>query len=219
MSTPVRIIGFEVGGPSVDEPHERIPMDTMTGAEAEAGRALTRSWWLFLVTGIAWVVLAFVVLSWDPTTPALIGFLTGLVLIAAGVNEAVTIAFVDGWKWLHGVLAALFVVAGFLALLAPFQTFGILALLIGWYLLFKGLADVIFSIVERDALHLWGLLLASGIIEMAIGIWAIGYPGRSAWLLILWVGIGALIRGITEIVLAFKLRHEREHPSGTFAVA
>ena len=55
-------------------------------------------------------------------------------------------------------------------------------------------------------LHLWGLLLASGIIELVIGVWAIGYPGRSAWLLILWVGIGAVIRGVTEIVLAFKLR-------------
>jgi uncharacterized membrane protein HdeD (DUF308 family) len=56
---------------------------------------------------------------------------------------------------------------------------------------------------------LWGLLLASGIIELAIGVWAIGYPGRSAWLLILWVGIAALVRGITEIVLAFKLRGVR----------
>ena len=100
-----------------------------------------------------------------------------------------------------------------MALLEPFQTFGVLALLIGWYLLFKGVADVIFSIVERDVLHLWGLLLASGIIEIAIGMWAIGYPGRSAWLLILWVGIGALIRGVTEIVLAFKLRGATAPPS------
>jgi uncharacterized membrane protein HdeD (DUF308 family) len=52
-------------------------------------------------------------------------------------------------------------------------------------------------------------LLASGIIQMAIGVWAIGYPGRSAWLLILWIGIGALMRGITGIVLAFKLRSVR----------
>lgn len=195
-------------------------METMNDSEvAEATRRLTKNWWLFLVTGIAWVVLAFVVLAWDPGTAALIGYLVGFMVIAAGVNELVTIAFVDRWKWLHGVLGAVFLIAGVMALLEPFQTFGILALLIGWYLLFKGIADVIFSIVERDALHLWGLLLASGIIEMAIGLWAIGYPGRSAWLLVLWVGIGALVRGVTEIVLAFKLRSERDHPTGTFAVA
>jgi uncharacterized membrane protein HdeD (DUF308 family) len=131
------------------------------------------------------------------------------VLIAAGINEFIEIGVAEGWKWLHAVLGVLFVIAGVMALMSPFQTFGILALLIGWYLLFKGIGDIVISIVERDALHLWGLLLASGIIQMAIGVWAIGYPGRSAWLLILWIGIGALMRGITEIVLAFKLRTVR----------
>ena len=32
-----------------------------------------------------------------------------------------------------------------------------------------------------------------------------GYPGRSAALLIIWVGIGAIIRGIAEIVAAFHV--------------
>lgn len=195
-------------------------MEQMTESEAAAvGRSATKMWWLFLATGIAWVIFGCVVLAWDPGTAALIGYLTGFLLIAAGINEFIAIGFVAAWKWLHAVLGVLFVIGGVLALLVPFQTFGILALLIGWYLLFKGLASVIFSIVGRDALHLWGLLLATGILEMVIGVWAIGYPGRSAWLLILWVGIGALIRGITEIVLAFKLRSERDHPSGDLAIA
>lgn len=164
-------------------------------------------WWLFLVTGVAWVIVAFIVLGLDPDAPAAIGYLTGFVLIAAGVNEFVELGVAESWKWLHGVLGALFVVTGVLALMSPLQTFGVLALLIGWYLLFKGLFDVVLSIALREALHLWGLLLGAGIIQIAIGIWAIGYPGRSAWLLVLWVGIAALMRGITEIVLAFRLRH------------
>jgi uncharacterized membrane protein HdeD (DUF308 family) len=172
----------------------------------EAERQFTRLWWMFLVTGIAWVVISFMVLAFKPTTPATIGYLAGFVLLMAGVNELVEVSFVEGWKWLHIVLGVLFLIAGIMALMEPFQTFGILALLIGWYLLFKGMADIIISIVERDELSLWGLLLASGIIELIIGVWAIGYPGRSAWLLVLWVGIAALSRGITEIVLAFKLR-------------
>jgi uncharacterized membrane protein HdeD (DUF308 family) len=172
-------------------------------------REVTRLWWVFLLTGIAWVLIAFMVLAFKPTTPATIGYLTGFVLIAAGVNEFVTIGFADGWKWLHGVLGVLFVVAGIMALSSPFQTFGVLALLIGWYLLFKGTFDIIISIVERDVLPLWGLALASGIIELALAMWALGYPGRSAWLLVLWIGITALMRGITEIVMAFKLRGVR----------
>ncbi len=193
-------------------------MDTLTDTEvATANRRLATAWWLFLLTGIAWVLLAFVVLTWDPGTAALIGYLVGFLLIAAGVNELVTIGFVDSWKWLYGVLGATFIVAGFLALTAPFQTFGILALLIGWYLLFKGLASVVLSIAGRHALPLWGLLLAAGLLEMAIGAWAIGYPGRSAWLLVVWIGVGALIRGITEIVLAFELRGQRHEPTAVVA--
>jgi len=182
-------------------------MTVMTDSDmVEIETAMRPAWWLFLVTGIAWTVIAFMVLTIDPTTPAMIGYLAGFVLLLAGVNEFVATALVEDWKWLHIVLGILFVIAGIMALLDPFQTFGILALLIGWYLLFKGIADVVISIAERAVLPLWGLLLASGIVELVIGVWAIGYPGRSAWLLILWVGIAALARGITEIVLAFKLR-------------
>lgn len=187
-------------------------MTTMSDSEAlEAERQFSKHWWLFLVTGIAWVIISLVVLTLQPGTTALIGYLMAFVLLAAGVNELATIGYVEGWKWLHGVLGVLFLVAGIMALLSPFQTFGILALLIGWYLVFKGIGDIIVSIATRDVLHLWGLLLASGIIEVAIGVWAIGYPGRSAWLLILWVGIGALMRGISEIVTAFRLRGVRDN--------
>ena len=34
-------------------------------------------------------------------------------------------------------------------------------------------------------------------------LWALGYPGRSAWLLVLWVGFGAMFRGIGDLVAAF----------------
>jgi uncharacterized membrane protein HdeD (DUF308 family) len=183
---------------------------TLTESDViEVRGQITRMWWLFLVTGIAWTLIAFAVLATDANTPALIGLLTGFVLLLAGLNEFVAIAFTSGWRWLHGVLGALFSITGIMALVEPLQTFGILALLVGWYLMLKGIADIVVSIADRHRLPLWGLLLASGIIELAVGVWAIGYPGRSSWLLIVWVGLAALVRGVTEIVLAFQLRSGR----------
>jgi uncharacterized membrane protein HdeD (DUF308 family) len=175
-----------------------------SGATLE--RETVRGWWIFLVTGIAWVLISLVVLSFDPASAKAIGILTGIVIIAAGMNELLTTALVSTWRWLHAVLGVLFVVVGVAALLDPFQTFGILALLIGWYLIFKGIFGIVFSIAARGEIRLWGLMLAVAILEVAIGVWAVGYPGRSAWLLILWVGVGALMRGITEIALAFQVR-------------
>jgi uncharacterized membrane protein HdeD (DUF308 family) len=170
------------------------------------GEDLTGPWWLFLITGIAWILISFILLALKPGAVTTISFLLGFVLTFAGINELVAIGYTEGWKWLRVAMGILFLLAGFMALVQPFQTFGVLALLIGWYLLIKGLFDVIVSIVDRSVIPLWGLLLAAGLFEIALGVWAIGYPGRSAWLLIIWVGIGALLRGITDIVAAFS-RH------------
>ena len=36
--------------------------------EREATRDAARLWWLFLATGIAWIVVAWMILRWDPTS-------------------------------------------------------------------------------------------------------------------------------------------------------
>ena len=51
-----------------------------------------------------------------------------------------------------------------------------------------------------------------GIAELLIGFWAAAYFGRSVILLVAWVGARALLRGITEILLAFKLRGVKRVP-------
>jgi uncharacterized membrane protein HdeD (DUF308 family) len=107
---------------------------------------------------------------------------------------------------LHALLAILFIGGGIASFIHPLQTFGILAILIGWWLVVKGTVDIVESVAGRDLMDLWGLALALGIAEVLIGIWAVGSPVRSAWLLILWVGLGALTRGITQIFLAFRVK-------------
>src|SRR5262245_38458872 len=120
-------------------------MATVIPDDVAAAAELARRWWLFLITGLGWILISFLIFGSGYSTPALIGYLAGFVLIAAGVNELFTMGFVAEWRWLHVVLGVLFVVAGIMAVLSPFQTFGILALLIGWYLLFKGTFTIVFS--------------------------------------------------------------------------
>lgn len=179
---------------------------------ASVEKAVSKTWWVFLISGIAWILISLVVLAFDPASAATIGLMMAFVLIAAGVTEFMAAALAEGWRWVHAILGVLFIVTGVLALMQPLQTFGILALLIGWYLVFKGTFDIIFSIAAHRELPLWGVLLAAGILQLIIGVWALGYPGRSAWLLILWVGIGALMRGIGDIIGAFQIRHLGTRP-------
>jgi uncharacterized membrane protein HdeD (DUF308 family) len=45
-------------------------------------------WWLFFLTGIAWLVFALLVFQWDYTTVYAISFLFRVVAVIAGVNDA-----------------------------------------------------------------------------------------------------------------------------------
>jgi uncharacterized membrane protein HdeD (DUF308 family) len=166
----------------------------------------SRWWWVVLLTGIGWTVLGIIVLDADLDSAATIGLLVGGYLIAAGVMEFALIGWSEGWKWLHAALGVLFVVGGLMAFGEPFQTFAVLAKLVGFLLVMKGVIDFVIALGTRHDSDLWWAMLIAGVIEMAIGFWASGYPGRSATLLLLWVGVGAFVRGILQIILAFRLR-------------
>jgi uncharacterized membrane protein HdeD (DUF308 family) len=62
------------------------------------------------------------------------------------------------------------------------------------------------GLARREETDLWWMFAIIGVIEVLIGFWAIGYPGRSIALLIVWVGASALAKGITQIIGAFVLR-------------
>ena len=59
---------------------------------------------------------------------------------------------------------------------------------------------------EVHEVEVWWLQLIGGIIELALGFWAAGYYGRSAILLVAWVAAFAIVRGVTNIVMAFRVR-------------
>jgi uncharacterized membrane protein HdeD (DUF308 family) len=167
--------------------------------------AVGKWWWVLLGMGILWIVIGLYVLQAHYGSAVAIGYLVGFWLVFAGIAEFVEMAAVPGWKWIHAVLGVLFVIGGIAALTSPFQTFTVLAELIGIFLVVKGTFDFVIALAVRHDIDLWWMTLIAGILEILIGVWAMGYPGRSAALLIVWIGIGAIIRGIAEIVTAFHV--------------
>jgi uncharacterized membrane protein HdeD (DUF308 family) len=185
-------------------------MYSMATAERTLGRLLP-PWWLLLLTGIGWVLVALIVLRFDYTSVSAISILFGIVALIAGALEiAVTIVADGWWKILHGLLAVVFIVAGIVAFVHPGDTFRALAAVFSFFLIFAGTFDIIESISVRPEFEVWWLQLIGGIIELALGFWAAGYYGRSAVLLVAWVAAIAIIRGIRDIVLAFRIR-EAQH--------
>jgi uncharacterized membrane protein HdeD (DUF308 family) len=177
-----------------------------SSAERAVGRVLP-PWWLFLVTGVAWTILGLILLRFDYTSVHAISLLFGFVAIAAGVMEVVMVFVVPGWwKLLNGILALAFLVAGVVAFVHPGNTFVALAAVFSFFLLFAGIFDIIQSIAARHEVDVWWLQLIGGIILVALAFWAAGDYGRSTVLLIAWVCAFALIRGVRDIVFAFRVR-------------
>lgn len=175
--------------------------------EREISRDAAGWWWLFLITGIAWLVFSLVVFRFDITSVGSIGILFGVVAISAGVNELLALAVsTTGWKIVHGLLGIAFVVVGIFAFIEPGGAFVALASVIGFYFLFKGIFDIAVAIATRDEFELWWLQLIAGLAEIGLAFWVAGNFREKAILLLVYVGLVALSRGITELIVAFKLK-------------
>jgi uncharacterized membrane protein HdeD (DUF308 family) len=183
---------------------------SIAAAQHTLGRALG-PWWLWLLTGLGWMLVALIVLRFDYTSVSAISILFGFVAIAAGVLEFGVMVLARGWwKLLHAAVAVIFIVAGIVAFIHPGNTFAALAAVFSFFLVFAGTFDIVIAISTRREIEVWWLQLVGGIIELALGFWAAGYYGRSAVLLVAWVAAFAIIRGVRDIVFAFRVR-ELQH--------
>jgi uncharacterized membrane protein HdeD (DUF308 family) len=107
-------------------------------------------------------------------------------------------------------LAVVFFIAGIVAFIHPGDTFAALAAVFSFFLIFAGTFDIIVAVSTRREIEVWWLQLVGGIIEVVLGFWAAGYYGRSAVLLVAWVAAFTLIRGVRDIVLAFRIREVQQ---------
>jgi uncharacterized membrane protein HdeD (DUF308 family) len=179
--------------------------------ERELAEEAADRWWMFLVTGIGWLVFSLLVFQWDYTTVYAISILFGIVALVAGVNEFFQIIVSStGWKIVHGILGVLYVIVGVWALVNPRSAFTTLAALVAFFLLFKGIFDLTVAFMTKDEFDLWWLQLVLGIVEILLAFWVSGSFRTSAIFLVAYVGIIALSRGITELFVAFKLRGLRK---------
>jgi uncharacterized membrane protein HdeD (DUF308 family) len=180
-----------------------------------------RPWWIFLITGSLWLVFALIVFRFNIHSVTGIGIAVGAVCITAGFNEFIAVGVSrGGWKVVRAVLGVLFALVGIVALAYPHRTFAEVAAIFSFFLLIKGGFDMFTSLMLRREMDVWWVPFLVGVVEILLAFWAAGNFGREAVLLVVWVGAAALARGVTELVLAFRLRDLAEGaPPGPLAPA
>ena len=172
-----------------------------------------RYWWVFLLSGIAWLLIAWLVLRMDITSIAAVGVLLGVVFLFASVNEVGLGSLMSGgWKILHYVMALIFFIGGLWSLVRPVDTFFALASVLGLILIFYGTFEIARAFSSRDVNPYWWIGLVTGILLLLLAFWVSGSDrvyalAQRSYLILFWVGFMALFKGITQVVMAFGIRH------------
>jgi uncharacterized membrane protein HdeD (DUF308 family) len=174
----------------------------------EAGVQLSRLWWLWLVAGIAWIVIALVILQFDEASVNTVGVLIGIMFLLSGFQQLAFGSFTRGWlqlvMWFFGLLL---LVAGVIALISPENTFAAIADILGFLFLIVGTFWIIQAFGERDVNELWWFGLISGVAMIVLAFWTGGqFFIERAYVLLVFAGIWAMFAGVNDIFRAFQLR-------------
>ena len=182
-----------------------LPDQVAGPSSRDAVRGLARSWWLFLILGVLWILFGMFILSYNVGSLLALAIFAGVTFIMTGINQILAAGRAEGWRWLYLVGGALSILAGIVAFVWPGRTILVISVVLAWFLVFKGIVDII-AAFSNHGRPWWWVTLILGILELLLGIWAAGYPGRSLFVFVNVVGIYAVFYGFTELFAAFDLR-------------
>jgi uncharacterized membrane protein HdeD (DUF308 family) len=177
-------------------------------------RELARFWWLWLVFGILWIIVALVILQFDQASITTVGVLIGLMFLFAGAQNFALGALAAGaTRWILWIFAMLFVIAGVISLVSPEDTFAGMADILGFLFLLVGIFWLIEAFAERAINDLWWFGLIAGIAMIIVAFWTAGqFFIHKQYLLLVFAGIWALFHGVNDMIKAFQIRSLRDLP-------
>jgi uncharacterized membrane protein HdeD (DUF308 family) len=170
---------------------------------------ITQNWWMYALRGLVAIIFGIVALTWPgQTLQALVlvfgayALVDGLFAIFAGIAARGTF---DRW-WavlLEGVAG---VVIGLLTFFWPGITAFVLLYFIAAWAIITGIFEIVAAIQLRSVITGEWMMILGGVLSILFGVLLVVFPGAGALSVVWLIGIYATIFGISEIVLAFRLR-------------
>jgi uncharacterized membrane protein HdeD (DUF308 family) len=169
--------------------------------------ALRGDWFWFVSLGIALIIVGCIALSSVVVASIATAVTIGILILLGGIAEMVGAFWCRGWSgfFLHLLTGVLSVVIGLFFLRAPGDALLALTLLTACFLLVGGVFKIVAALSYRFGA--WGWSLASGIIDLVLGvmIWQ-EWPASALWVIGVFLGINLVFRGINWIGLGLALR-------------
>jgi uncharacterized membrane protein HdeD (DUF308 family) len=157
--------------------------------------------------GVALIVLGSVAIGSVVIASLASAMAIGVLILLGGIAETIGAFWCRAWSgfFLHLLAGVLSIVVGCLFLRAPVNALLALTLLVACFLMVGGIFKIAAALSYR--LGAWGWVLASGIIDLILGImiWH-DWPASGLWVIGLFLGINLVFRGINWIALGLGLR-------------
>lgn len=178
----------------------------------EALGDLARRWWLLALLGAVTALLGALILIRPVAGEFALAVLIALALAVSGLSQ---IAASSRWprRWVPVVWGVLSLVAAVIAAVWPAISLFALAVVIGLGLILRGLISIGAALGDRPSF--WGAWLVLGVLEVAVGIAAVIWPGITILVLALLIGVDLLLVGLMELAAAVRLRSWASAGSGS----
>lgn len=170
---------------------------------------LSRSWWMLALLGVIALLFAFLALVWPGLT------LLSLVVLFAAYALLGGIMWIIGavrhrksnrdW-WLILLLGLISIGAGIIAVLYPGLTALALVFVMAAYALLMGILEIVVAIRLRKAIRGEWLMILTGIVSIAFGVFVFLFPGAGALALVWLISFYAAFTGALMLALAFRAR-------------
>jgi uncharacterized membrane protein HdeD (DUF308 family) len=169
---------------------------------------LSRHWWVVLLFGLFAVAFGVLALMAPVRTAAVLAMwlgvmaiVEGVVALASAVGGSAPVS--RGWAVFYALVSIAF---GVLAILNPLATASVLLLFLAAWLVVGGIYRIVFAIRVRRHIRGEWLLILSGLLAVALGVMFALNPLGGLMVTSLWIGAMALVYGVLQVVVAFRLR-------------
>lgn len=122
---------------------------------------------------------------------------------------------VKNW-WLSLIVGILFFGVGVLLMFIPLESYIALSVVFSITMFVSGVFEISFSISNKKNLSSWGWYLASGIIDLLIGLYLMYYPAMSMAVLPYAVAFWLMFRGFSGAGYAMDLKRYGNHDWGWY---
>ena len=169
---------------------------------------------LFVMLGVVWMLLGLFLIAAPMVGTLAAVWLFGVLLVVGGILHTAHAFLVRDWQGflLHLLEGLLSIVVGAVLLADPVGGAIGLTLLIGVFLAAGGVLRFVLGFqLRRNGAGAW--LLVSGVLEFLLGLIILtGWPGSSAWVIGLFLGIRMLFSGTSMVALGLAPRGTTARP-------